>query len=292
MKVSNLIAVVALIVAGVLGCLLFQTGKSLAARMGEMETLRIQKIQLEQRVADLEAATVDEATLNRLRASEREAIKLRGDVGNLKKALAAAESAAAAAAARNVAAAKREIIAPAPAPQAAQQTNSNPGVRVFNYKGVANLLPGQAMAMGGWETKPGKKALAVMTPVVDPNNPQSITVNANWIELSTDAATNLNLDSLLAGVGQQTTMDQARVDAFIKQLQQTPGVSILSTPKVTTISGREAQVSVTEQRSTPGGMVDFGPQIGFVPTQRQDGSIDLAVDATVKVPASNGPEGR
>ncbi|HRI13480.1 MAG TPA: M56 family metallopeptidase [Verrucomicrobiota bacterium] len=67
----------------------------------------------------------------------------------------------------------------------------------------------------------------------------------------------------------------SNLDAFLKSLEQRPGTRILAAPKVTTLSGRQAQISITDD--VPGGSLAtgeqrIGPVLNVTPEARMDSS--------------------
>ena len=277
MKLSSFVAVIGAAVSIVLGFLLFRAQREAALSRAEVEALRAATNALAMQVTDANVQRVDQAKLDRLQADQREAIKLRGENAALKTQLAAAKGAKPAAV--NSPPASEPAAAAAPLPP-----EQNPAVRVMNTKVVSNLQPGQAMILGGWETQPGKRTFAFMAPTVDASNPNGITVDAKWVEVSNEAATALNLNLVTAG--QQAALSPEQFAALMKAFEQTPGVDILSSPKVVTQSGAHAQMAISHILPTPNGDVSLGPSFDLVPTQRPDGSVDLAVDATLTLPAN------
>lgn len=90
--------------------------------------------------------------------------------------------------------------------------------------------------------------------------------------------------------GQSATLTQAQFDALLGKLKQRHGVDLLAAPKVTTLSGRQAQVAVSEVRTlvtdvktTPGSRtnkaevnyqtenVPVGPVVDILPQSEGDG---------------------
>jgi type II secretory pathway component GspD/PulD (secretin) len=111
-------------------------------------------------------------------------------------------------------------------------------------------------------------------------------------------------DELLPGLGldQLRTADQATAgnglmsaeDAlgFIKKLQNLDGVDLLNAPEVTTLNGRQAQISVTESHSLPSGQTyTTGPIIDVVPTIGADKqTVELVVGVQLNLGRASAPQ--
>src|SRR4051812_27569134 len=97
MKISTFVAVVAVVACCALGFLFFHAQREASAAHAENEGLRAATNDLAGHIAELESKHVDEGELSRFQADQREAIKLRAEVANLKKAVAAADASKAAA---------------------------------------------------------------------------------------------------------------------------------------------------------------------------------------------------
>ena len=65
-------------------------------------------------------------------------------------------------------------------------------------------------------------------------------------------------------------VDGETAAAVLGLFEKSEGVEILSAPRVTTVDGREARVSVTSALALPDGAVPPGIEIGFVPTVLPD----------------------
>lgn len=283
MKASNLVMAVSILLNGALGFLLFHQQAQNAETLKQSEAARAEIEQLKASVADLQATKLNDADLERLKSDQREAIKLRGEVGNLKKAVADANAAARAATDRANAAARANANAAA----AQAETPPNPYTRVFNTKGRAVMPPQHAMVVGGWEANPGRRTYAFIVPTTDPNNPGVVTLETKWVEVSNDALSKID-SNLLIPSGGTGLLTPEQFATALKSFEQAQGVDVLSSPKVTTASGRQASVTVTQRRNTPdGNAADFGPTMNLLPSvDPSDGSITVAVDATMTLPSA------
>src|SRR5437867_3464231 len=69
-------------------------------------------------------------------------------------------------------------------------------------------------------------------------------------------------------------------EALANALENTPGVNVLSAPKVSTLDGRQAQVKVGSLRTIGGETYELGPIVDIVPRVSPDGvSVDLTIIA-------------
>jgi hypothetical protein len=289
-KPPNIVAFLAAIACVALIALLVRTQDELATYQAALASLKSANAELTAKVDDLERNKVDDGLMKRLLSDQRDAIKLRGEVTTLKKSLATAESAAASA---NAAAQRLKSSQQAAAPVNEEASPENPYTRVFTNQAHAVLPTGHGMILGGWQTAPGKQALAIAIPTTDEKNPGAIAVTAKFLEFSDEAAGKLNSIISLPATGQNpaanpnytSLMTPEQLAAFLKTAEQTPGVDVLGAPRVMVGSGREARVSVTREGQTPNGPVTLGPAMSLTPTLGADGTtIDLIVDAKLTLP--------
>ena len=80
MKLPNAVATVAVVACCILLLWLVQSRQELALTRAQAAALKATKNDLSQRIADLEAKSIDPAILKRLETDQRETIKLRGEV--------------------------------------------------------------------------------------------------------------------------------------------------------------------------------------------------------------------
>ena len=141
--------------------------------------------------------------------------------------------------------------------------------------------------------------------------PQQITITAKFVEMPEKVASNLLKTWFRTNVNgtstQSAVLAEQRTSKLEKEFEKQDGVDVLATPRVTTLSGRQAQIQVTEIRSIIKGIrpealkppgvktadgtngtpfqlesVPFGPVLDIVPSVLPDGHlIKLEVTATV-----------
>lgn len=114
--------------------------------------------------------------------------------------------------------------------------------------------------------------------------PQQIEIQTRWVDLPPQAAQSLNL-SITNGEKLLLTSKQAK--DLVETLTQKDGVDLLAAPKVVTLSGRAAEISVTDVRTIVTGVtkaadgvsefvqtapLGVGPKLHLVPELMPDGN--------------------
>jgi beta-lactamase regulating signal transducer with metallopeptidase domain len=138
--------------------------------------------------------------------------------------------------------------------------------------------------------------------VLNPAPPQ-LTIEAKFIEFS-DPLDTLDLRNLVIGGFESGTnsfrgiLPPSRYRDLVKRLEAQKGVDLLTAPRVTTLSGRQAQIKVVDVRyiatdldrsdglpqpRTIAEPFELGPVLDVVPTLRADGvSIELKLISTIR----------
>jgi hypothetical protein len=279
MKLSNTVAVAALIGCVILLALLLRSREELALANAALASTKSANAELNEQVNKLQLKVMDDAVLKRFQADQRDAIKLRGEVGNLKKSLSTAES--------KLANANAQRTSVTPFAAATSEPSTNPYTRVFGRKLNATVPAGHALLFGGWPNEPGKQTFAMAVPTRDPSGGETVTIQAKLFELTDEALSKLDTTALIRAAGQQATMNPDQLASFSKSLETTPGVSVLTSPTLSVFSGREGRISVSNHMTVPGTstVLELGPTIEFIPTLGADGStVELAVDAKLTLP--------
>jgi hypothetical protein len=283
MKTKLALAAVLLVAIG-MTFLYVQTSADRKRIESELATARAEAERLRSEADELNKQRLPETELARLKADQSDAIKLRGEVSNLKQTLATAQKSIADA---QRAAADRKQSQQAAAASAVPE--ANPEFRVHTTKAHALLPAGHALAIGGWQSAPGQRSFALVVPQETPAAGQPIKITSRWIELTDAAAAQLQLDTMVQSNGNASSLlTPERLLEFLKRVETTEGAKIVSSPTVITFPGNEAKVSVTTRAETANGPVDLGPQIQITPNLTPDGgAIDLAVNATLTVSAKD-----
>lgn len=168
-----------------------------------------------------------------------------------------------------------------PAPPPAEK--DEPPVQTFTATASAQLKPDEIMVTGGWSAHAGKSVWIIISPTIgDPKGvmPGQITLDHKIIEVPDTVARNLGLAELKT-IQSNTTrhgvFDAQQTEVFWKQLEESDGVDVLSSPKVITLSGREAQVSALNSTVIGGLQYQLGPTLEIIPTILDGGDLSLKV---------------
>lgn len=269
-----------LFLAVIAGLLLWQQ-KAVRSLESENSRLRQATLELESlrdENARLAQGRIDPAELERLRAGQSELIRLRGQVAQLRRQVAEAAN-------------KRPAPVPGTSPAAAAEPSAPP-VETYSATAHAVVPWKQTLITGGWTLPSGKRALVLIQPhPVEGDQVGQIELQTRIIEMPDSGFAQFGLDGMktdnkLSSFSGLLTVEQT--DAVIKALEQMEGVTVLSAPKVTTLSGRQAQVKVVDVKTAPSGeKYEVGPSIDMVPQISADRrSVDLTVSAQLKIPST------
>lgn len=190
----------------------------------------------------------------------------------------------------SIAARRPPALAPASPP-------SPPPVTKLTSTVTAQVPLGHALAVGGWAgQEPGQRVIGFITPVtvseagsITPapvaGAPGQVLLETHLLTIPDRLLDRLGLQDLRtdqASSQASAGLDAARLAALLKLAEQETGVSILSAPRVLTLSGRAAQVSVTQAQ--PDG-TQTGPVINLTPTLDATGtSVRLDVGLELNLP--------
>lgn len=234
-------------------------------------------------LAKLKAAHVEAAEMERLRADQREALKLRGEVTRLKQDLLKAENSAKATQA-NAGTGSNSAKKEAAVLETPRLPVDNPDVAVHQTRVIETTLPpNSVLALGGWVGESGKRIFAFVQPSQEKDNPDQVSIATTWIEVSEETANKIRVVRFLDQSGQQFAKLNGLSMAQIKEeIEKAGGGDVLTAPLVTSLSGRQARVSVSEARTTAGGQVELGPNVDVVPVVAEDGSgITVTIKASL-----------
>lgn len=242
---------------------------------GSIQTLRQENASLRQEVrAALNDTTASSAVSSpadsdeqeRLRKEHAELLRLRGEVGSLRRQL-------------NAIAAKRAAVANrSSTPDVLAQS---PAVVTNTANLRASLAPGEACVTGGWPGSGQKRVLAFIAPDLGADG--SIEITTRLAEVPESVLNSLGLANLKSEPGESATrhiLSAEQHSRLMNLLQESDGVDVLSAPRVTTADGRQAQVQVVNLVSVGGQVYPLGPVIDLVPHLSPDRrTIDLIVSA-------------
>ena len=160
-------------------------------------------------------------------------------------------------------------------------------VRTFTTTTHAQLKPDEIMVTGGWTTRAGRSTWIIVSPSItgpDSATPNVITVEQKVVEVPDQVARNLGLAELRTAQNDTTQngiFDGPQAEAFWKELEESEGVELLASPKISTISGRQAQVSALEAIIIDGQQYNVGPAVEILPTLLDNGSLKLALTGRI-----------
>jgi hypothetical protein len=219
--------------------------------------------------------------LARLRKEHSELLRLRGEISRLREQLKSQPS-----------------VAKASEKQEAPVVESP--VEIFTANLEADVSPGQTLIAGGWNTADGKKTfLFVESSIIDEvgnlitaeqaqakGGTAQITFQTKFAELSKESLQALGLNNLLPGKNdsEHFIMDEGQSRLLFKTMNDVEGADILSTPRVTTLNGRQAQVSVLEEQVINNEKYYHGPAVDLNNQISADGRfVKKTLRATIKL---------
>jgi len=283
-------AIIPVAIAAALGTGIYEARQASDLRTQVQKLRQHQEALAEQNqrsTSERDDATRQLATLNgeneQLKLQTAELLKLRGDVARLRQQLAEA-------------ALKGPSLAAKSTPVKVAAEPFEP-VQIFVANADATVPAGQTMAFGGWATPPGKRTLVFMQPKIMESNGAgdtgSILLESHFIEIPDETLAKLGSDLNLAGLEQlkadsnasssHSLLTSEEAALLLKTLKDTAGVNLLSSPRVTTGDGRQAVISITEQKTIGGQEHALGPSLDVEPRIAADGSsVKLTVSARLK----------
>lgn len=114
--------------------------------------------------------------------------------------------------------------------------------------------------------------------------PIHVMVDTRFLEMTVDAAAKMRqlpLAAMNSGSFSIVLSPQETAD-LLKTCEKTEGVDLISAPKVTTLDGRQARVSVVETKSFNGEEVEMGPTVDILPVLAPDlSNINLSIEAKI-----------
>ena len=147
------------------------------------------------------------------------------------------------------------------------------------------LASGETVVAGGWASGPGKRMLALCTPVIDAQSGQ-MTFSMQFMDAPEAVWNRLGLGNVRSDSRQSAesvTLAAGALETVLKAARRERGVDTLSTPRVVTFDGRAAQVSIGRDND-PNGMIS----VSLMPKLTADRSaMDLSLDAQLPVPPNS-----
>ena len=243
---------------------------ALDAAASELDLLR-------EEAEELRKSQIDPAEVERARLAQAELLRLRGEVSQLREQLKTAQQA-------NRAAERKDAAVPAPVTGA----SASP-VETYSATLRATLAPQQTLATGGWLMPNGKRGIVLVEPAIISNagGTAQVMIQTRFVELSDDALASVGLAGLKSQGKESTSqsileLEQSRL--LIQSFETTPGVNVLSAPRVSTSDGRQARVSVTNRRTIDGAEYEVGPTLDVLPQVSPDGkSVEMTIIAQMRL---------
>ena len=222
--------------------------------------------ELAKRKAEAARGPLSPEELESLRQSKSELQRLRGQFAVLRKQLQDGPE-------------KKPVEPPLPP----LPTKEEPSVQTYTATASAQLKPDEIMVTGGWSAHAGKSVWIIISSTVgEPNGvtPGQVTLDHKIIEVPDTVARNLGLAELKTSQINTTrhgVFDAQQTEVFWKQLEESDGVALLASPKISTLSGRPAQVSALSPTLIDGKQYQLGPTMDVTPTILESGELSLKV---------------
>ena len=227
-------------------------------------------------------APEDSSELQRLRASQPELLKLRGEVAQLRRQL------------QELQAASGGSIPVSPDTPTAPEQPASP-IETYAARVHASVAWGQTLATGGWLLASGKRGVVLIQPELAgaAGQPGQLVLQTRIVEMPEEVFDQVGLNGLKSDGKQssaQTILNPEQAEGLVKALGRTVGVDLLSAPKISTLDGRPAQLKVADTRVISGKTYESGPVVDIVPQISPDGnSVDLSVLAQLRLPVKTDP---
>lgn len=165
-----------------------------------------------------------------------------------------------------------------PAPKPSADLPDTVRAELAGLRGEVARLRRQTAGSGATSSK----VTASQPPAEATPTPPQIVIESKWILLSAELLQELDLARQLP-TEIPTHVSATQVQALLKSLQDETSATLLSAPKVTTLSQRQAQISVTDLTVENGRRFISGPLLDVTPSLSPDGSFELEFFAQWKV---------
>ncbi len=217
--------------------------------------------------------------LARFKANESELLRLRNEVGMLRKELA-----------QRAATQGEKRPREAAEPVASAVTNGPDGA--FEAKLSANIPQGQTLAFGGWTTESGKRAVAFVNPAIQPGNGSDaqVLIRTTLMEVPPEVWGQLGLADIKTDpelASPSSLVPEQQAENLIASLTNQPNCLILNRPFIQTSDGMKASLfvgQVTDSNEQKGLSLDCLPQLG---SDGRTVHLTLAMRVGPQSPAAN-----
>ena len=202
----------------------------------------------------------------------RELLRLRSEVGQLRRAVqenAAAARRAGANTAKGTGTGGPGTGAAPPSPEEDNQP--------YTAHLSANVVKGNTLVAGGWATEPGKRTLLLLTPDFGTANLTTgqVSLRSVFVNAPEEVLTRLGLGGFQTEGRASTytsSLGSTEAATLMASFTATEGVDILTAPQITTTEGRAAEVTI--------GPTGQGPSVTYVPRLSADQQgVDIAIKA-------------
>lgn len=206
--------------------------------------------------------------LQQLRKDQRELMRLRSEITELRK---------------QTSSPPRADLSEAAVELPATTEQDSPVVSYFANVS-AKLARGQTMLTGGWRTESGKRTLLLVTPEVSDGDAGVKQVNFQtvWVAGTDDVLAELGLDNLFTDFRTNTVahlLSDAQTRILMAGLVSGSEVDVLTAPRLTTKEGMPARIDVTQSKTEGDVTIQVGPALELRHTIGADGTLDLTVNA-------------
>jgi hypothetical protein len=269
-KLIALAAITATVV--LLTAILWKQNRDLRREIAELRPVASEADRLRAENAALARSQIDTNELARLRAGQSELLRLRGQFTVLHQQPASRSG---------------QQSKPATGATPAETTNAT---HVFNSSVKARIPAGRTLAVGGWSHEPGKRAIALVVPTVGvaPAGPGLITVTTTLVEMPDEVWDRLGLSSQNTGNGQnplQSVLDEEQARSFFNTLTNNAGVNIVGSPRVSSMGGVPATVSISN--ADKGTSQSFS-LLSSLTADRKEVDLQMDMEITSMASSTNG----
>lgn len=246
----------------------------LEAENRQLIDLKTENERLREETQRLSLSPADAQELAKLRKEQSELLRLRDELARLRRQL------------KEAAATKPAPVQTSPTSPASAAETAQPASPVNTYQASIRtaLAPGQTLVTGGWATAQGKRTFVLIQPQVSDNN--TITVQSRFVELPEETATKAGLDPLKAEDKQsaaQAIFSEDQAKQALAFFEATQDVNMLTTPKVSTLAGRQAQIKSVNLKTIGSETFEMGPTVDVIPNLSADQStVEMTVVATLR----------
>lgn len=152
-------------------------------------------------------------------------------------------------------------------------------LQVQRLRGEVTQLRQQAKTSGLETNKETKEELVLE----EKSEPALVMIEGKFIEITPEQLQELRTSGIPIPTGDfAAELSPEQMETALKYFSETAGATLLAAPKVTTLEGRQAQISVTKSHQVNGQEFMTGPIISALPKVSPDRSgITLEVQATV-----------